>query len=107
MVVLPLNEPDHRIKVWVWPINSRQDPLIFNFEQDQHAESVSFGMRVADSWRDVSRVQVVDARGMELARYTAAWVYLGVEKFNDKKMGRRPTQPEFPEFRSITTGGGE
>jgi hypothetical protein len=75
------------------------EPLIFNFEPDDHFPPVDFAWNVAKTWRDVSRVQVVDAYGMLIAQFCAAWIYLGVDKFNDKKMARRPPQPEFPQLR--------
>jgi hypothetical protein len=82
-----------------------KEPLIFNFDAHEHYEAVAFAWNCARTWRDVSRIQVIDAWGMQIAAFCAAFLYLGEKKFNDQKVGRRPPQPEFSELRSITQGG--
>lgn len=106
MVVLPL-EPDLRIKVWVWPCNSQLEPLIFNFDEDDYTGAVYFAINVAREWRDVSKVHAHDCMGMRIIEMTPMWIISGPERFErDQKMGRRPPQPEFGKFRSITQGRG-
>lgn len=92
MVVLPLDpEPDYRLCVYVWGTDSRFDPITFRFEADEHQQALEFALDIANRWEKIFRVQVIDAWGMLIGQFTAAWVYLGEAKFNDTRLGKRPS----------------
>lgn len=97
MVVLPLNpaaSEDIRLTVAIWPTDTMKHELYFYYQHNEIDEAIRFAWTVSADWREIHKVTVVDAWGMLIAQFTAAWIYLGEDKFNDKKMGRRSKKPE-------------
>jgi hypothetical protein len=100
MVVLPLNprdidpEGDIRIRVYVYGCDTTKDELLFYFDADEHAEATDFAYKVSTEWRDVSRVQVIDAWGMLVAQFTAMWIILGEDRWHDAQLAKRSAKSE-------------
>lgn len=110
MVVLPLNPDSHdsaidmRLLVTVLPTDTTKREIWFFYQHNEHDEAIRFAYAVSQDWREIHKVTVTDAFGMLIAQFTAAWIYLGEDRFNDKRLGKRPAKPEVRELQPPSEG---
>lgn len=69
-------DPDYRLRICIWGIDSSADPRIEYFPSTEWGKAIDRAREIADGPEPSPRIQVIDAWGMLIAQFTSKWMYL-------------------------------
>jgi hypothetical protein len=78
------DEPDYRLRIAIWGLNSTIPPRIEYLPPDAHDAAIFRAWELSRTDQEpISRLQVIDAFGMLIAQFTHRKVFMGEHKFKE------------------------
>jgi len=70
-----MNEPDLRVRLEAWTVNSALPPQVEYFAPDNASGAIDRARYLSQVRTDLRTVIVIDAWNMRLAEFTPTWLY--------------------------------